>query len=295
MNKNNFFLLPLVFSFIAFSVALYVCTEDNIYYWDYTGYYNLFINFGKLCQKKFSEFAHYVIISIQNDDYNVSSVLLPISFYSFFGGSRISFIFSLFFFYLMPLSYMIYYLTSKLSSNADAFTSIFFTLFYSPFLYMLFVGYTDLSCIALLCAASYIVVKNKNENIQVRWMLFVGFLLLLCFMFRRGYSYCLISFYAALLYNVIFYRYKFKKFVFGFAAASLTTLVCIITFQFPLVVRIMQTNYTYQYSAWSQGSWLKNIFSAYDNLPPSLWVIFIFSIFFLLYKKQKEVVFLFCL
>lgn len=265
MNTVNTRLFYLVASaIILFIAGCYVCQEENIYYWDFNGYWRFWQDFG-------AQFSHHPLSaingvrhSIRHDDYNT----LPVAVTSIFGiiplSSRLSYILSLFTFYFVPAAIMFSLLCRQFTRVDTPVIKVLsfmlaatFSAFWAPALR----GYPDICGLAfVILSVYYCTKKDFGLHLAVKNALLLGLILWMPFLLRRWYAYTIVSLYVSLPVMSFFlhsgYAYSWKKvknLLTNFFIAGITSCLLAVIFQGPLLKRIIETNYAYIYSAYQSS------------------------------------------
>lgn len=285
----------------------YVHSEQNIYYWDFNGYWRLWQDFG-------AQFSHHplqalndVRHSIRNDDYNTLPVAITAIFSVLPVSSRMSYILSLFICYFVP-SVVIFSLLCRRFSGDNSLTAKVLTLmlaatfcaFWAPTLR----GYPDIcGLIFVMLSVSYCAKNDLSMQQQAKQAMILGIVLWGPFLLRRWYAYTVVSLYFSLpILNFFLHakgNYSWKRVSYlslNFCIAGITSCVLAIIFQGPLLKRIIATNYAYIYSAY-QSSFTYSVESLLKFSGPYLLPLLLFGILAACFggnKSQRTFVF-FCL
>jgi len=245
-------------------VTYYVSSEQNIYFWDYNGYWRFWQDFG-------AQFSHHplealtdVQKSIAHDDYNI----FPVAITAIFGllplPSRLAYILSLFFCYFIP-SVVIFSLICRRFSGDFSLTakalSLLLVATFSAFWAPTLRGYPDI-CGLIFIMLSVLYCANNDLSIpkKVKQGIILGGMLWAPFLMRRWYAYTIVSLYLSLpVLNFLLHakgNYSTRRawhLLLTFFIAGTTSCVLAVTFQGPLLKRIVSTNYSYIYSAYQSG------------------------------------------
>ncbi|WP_241622266.1 hypothetical protein [Rosenbergiella australiborealis] len=304
-RHNSLFIIPLAILLLV--AGIYISEEQNIYYWDYNGYWRYWQNF-------ISQFSHHPLSainevrhSIRHDDYNV----LPVAATSIFGilpiPSRLSYILSLFTFYFFPATILFSILSGRFLKSDCLVIKFFsyilaatFCAFWAPTLR----GYPDICGLLFVIASVLYTTKNNfGLNFSIKSAIILGLLLWAPFLLRRWYAYTIVSLYLSLpLLNIYLFSSgkltldKIKKTLSVFFISGITSVIFAIVFQGPLLKRIIETNYSYIYSAYqsSLSYSIENLVNFSGLYIYPLMVISILLIIFMGNKNQRAFI-LFCL
>ncbi len=249
----------------------YMSFEENIYYWDYNGYWRSWQTFStEFSSRPFHSFLD-IRHSVRHDDYNI----LPVSITAIFSllpvNSRLAYILSIVIAYLIPSVIMFSALCRRfgnyntLNDKVMALTlAVTFSAFWAPSLR----GYPDI-CGLLFVIGSVLYSINADFGTQprVKKALMLGFLLWAPFLMRRWYAYTIVTLYISLpilnylLFAKEYYGWKrILNIVIHFFIAGVFSCVLALIFQLPLLKRIISTNYAYIYSAY-QSSFNESVHS----------------------------------
>lgn len=273
MERNKTLLLYFLLSvFVVILVTCYIRLEQNIYYWDFKGYWKLWedlaVKFSDDPLSAIDQLRH----SIRHDDYNSLPVALITVFYVLPLSPRLSYILSLFIVYFLPVVILFSFIFSNLNTTNKK-LSLFigvlfpatFVAFWSPTLR----GYPDISGFFFILLSVFVCIKNDLAS-KVDWKkaVLIGIALWAPFLLRRWYAYTIVSLYFSLpvLNFVLFSRgnfsvKRFKNVFVNFFVSGLVTCFFAILFQAPLLNRIIHTDYSFVYSAYqsSMAVSLKNL------------------------------------
>lgn len=269
-----------------FLVYGFIADEDPVYIWDYAGAYNRWRDF-------FSSNLGQFIWKMRYSDYNLTPFLIlqPAKLLPF--GSRFDYIFSLYLFYFIPFCFLYAYFAKKISKGGNAVFLLNLFLVYSfiPYWHTMLRGYVDISAILFMTMALIVLAyTNFNKKKNIGKAIIFGCLLYFPFLFRRYYAYSIISMY---ILTPIFLGIahmpslvKIKRIVVFFIVAILTTTGMLVLCQYPLMVKILSTNYSVIYSAYSAP--IKDIFVFLINNTGIFYIsLFIISCVMIICCKYK--------
>ena len=308
-KKIIFSLIITIFFIISTTIFVYkyVKNESPIYIFDYSGYHEIYKIFSKELIETPVKYIRDVISSIRNSDYNCSPILLLIPFYLVFNTSRIGYILGSCLLYVVPSIILSIILTKKMILKNDeqnennkiiltlfiCIVSFLYTRWWSPTLR----GLPDIIAVIPLAIAGILSLKfSFIEKQKIYVPVIIGFLMYLCFLFRRYFIYAIIGFYVALFIKELIRFIKVKedkkeKLLNGlknFFIAGCTTLIMVLIIQFPLVKSIISQNYSESYSAFQDS--LQN--HLYRTINEFGYIILFFSICGSIYtlknKKHRE-------
>jgi hypothetical protein len=283
--------------YIITLTTIYILQEHNIYYWDYKSYWILWQNLSDNIFISPCLALKQVFHSISYDDYNLSPVLMLAIFKLLPIPSRLSYVIGINLFYLVPVSLIFTSLQNKIYNlkniNLQILSYILvitFTPFWAPSLR----GYPDICGLFFLILAIYFCVDNNLINkLDIKNSIKLGICLWLAFLLRRWYAYTIVSLYLTLpMLN--FYLYKesskikeLKNVISNFFIAGTISVILSCLFQWHLVKRIFQTNYSYIYSAYQTSI----SYSIYFEIITVGFLFFLFTCLFsfiILFKGKKK-------
>lgn len=315
MKKNTILYISVTIIFLALTtifVYKYVKNEAPVYIYDYSGYHETYKRFSNEFMTSKRAYIKDVISSIRNSDYNCSPIILLLPFYIIFKSSRFGYILGCCLLYVVPTMILTIIFTKKMlfqekdtNSKENKNTLIFtiflcivtflFTRWWSPTLR----GLPDIvAVIPLICAGLMVLKYSFLEKQKAYIPIIIGFLMYLCFLFRRYYIYCVIGFYLSLFIRELIRFFtttskeerkeKFINAFKNFLIAGLTTFIFVLILQLPLVKNILKQNYKESYSAY-QDTFINHIVNTINEFGI---VILIFATIGILYtlccKKHRE-------
>ncbi|MEO5759099.1 MAG: hypothetical protein ABIQ51_19790 [Mesorhizobium sp.] len=242
--------------------TIYVSIEQNVYYWDFIAYHDSFNRLGALLIESPIQALIKLKNSIETDDYGTAILVPLMPFQILFGGSRLSFVVAVVTIYLVPTALFVARMSyleavSTTPSHRGWLAVWIAALLYTPFWAATLRGWPDIAgCLALL-AATYFLWKTKFLTREpVISGICVGACLWSAFMLRRWYAYSVmgIAVSAALFCLLQVARDRdasaLWKATLGAACAVFIIVAAVLTFQLPLVARILATSYGDLYSGY---------------------------------------------
>ena len=208
MRKNCFLLLiGILIILTSIFTYKYVKNEAPIYVFDYSGYQGQYELYAEKLLISPSKFLKDTISSVRNADYNCTPILLCIPFYFVFNTSRFGYILAISLLYVVPtISLSILLIKKMLFKKEDNKTNkkqngiftiflcimaFLYTRWWSPTLR----GLPDIIAVIPLLVAALLVNKYSFlEKQKMKIPILVGFILYLCFIFRRYFVYAIIGF-----------------------------------------------------------------------------------------------------
>ena len=248
MNKRLYILLCVVLIVLTcIFVYKYVENESPVYIFDYSGYHELYKNFSNELVNSPIMFLKDVVSSIRNADYNCTPIVLLIPFYFVFKTSRIGYILGCCLLYVIPTIFLTAIIIKKMlfmKNSAEEkdikifiiflfFISFLYTRWWSPTLR----GLPDIIAVIPLLIAGLICFKYSFIQKQKTYIpISVGFMMYLCFLFRRYFVYAIIGFYVSLFIKellrfIMEKENKKEKFLYGlknFLIAGCTTVLLLL-------------------------------------------------------------------
>ncbi len=268
-------LIALTIIYTIIIAYTFVNMEDNVYYWDYNGYWRVWEDFT---QAFLSDPLHSLASlkhSIRHDDYNKSPIVIIGLFKLLPIASRNAYILGLAITYLIP-TFICFSLLARKMVNSDR--SIIPLLSYLiPFSFIAFWaptlrGYPDVcGLIFIILSVTYCLKHDLTEKFSVSQALKLGALIWAPFLLRRWYAYTVVSLYLTLPLLQIFYHKgrlslaSLKNVIANFFIAGLTSVLLALICQWPLLKRIITTNYSYIYSAY-QSSFSYSVETVINNV-----------------------------
>ena len=269
-NKKTFLLFSMILILLTtLFVYKYVKNESPVYIYDYSGYYETYKNFSRELLETPVKFVTDAISTIRNSDYNCTPIIAIIPFYVLLKTSRIGYILGCCLVYVVPTIILtIFILRKMLLKNKEkndkngiiftiflCITSFLYTRWWSPTLR----GLPDIIAVIPILIATIISLKHSfTEKQKIYVPTTIGFMMYLCFLFRRYFIYAIIGFYVSLFIKelILFIKEKENKkeklinAIKNFLIAGVTTLSLVLLIQFPLVKSIIGQNYSESYSAY---------------------------------------------
>lgn len=300
MHYRSLLLIPLTLVMVLIPLS-FISMEDNAYFWDLSGYWNYFIDFyTSFSLDPFSALKN-LSRSIREDDYN----LLPIVFPSVFNilplSQRLSYILSLVICYFIPLILLLNIFFKDIGvarkSIHYTFISIFYILFV-PFWAPILRGYPDIiGVIFVLLAVMLTIRTNLLVNIQWKKVIILGLLLWMPFVLRRWYAYTIVSLYLSLpLLNLFLYKNNktsiknIFKVLFNFLISGLVSIILALFFQYDLIIRVINSDYSSMYSAY-QTELYQSVKFLINNVGYVIFYPFLCFLFLCNSENRKYIVF----
>ncbi len=314
LNKKFYIGLTIILILITtIFVYKYVKNEAPVYIFDYSGYHETYKIFSNKFKESKVKYIKDVISSVRNSDYNCTPIILLLPFYLVFKTSRFGYILGISLFYVIPAIVLTIVFTKKMlfkekkEMNKDEIIFIYFLCIIS-FLYTRWWssslrGLPDIIAVIPLIIASIISLKYSFTEKQKLYIpMLIGFMLYLCFIFRRYFVYSIIGFYGSLFIKELIRfikeknnkKEKFLNAFKNFCIAGFTTIFLVLALQFPLVRTILSANYGESYSAF-QDTIENHILRAFNEFGGIILFFSIIGVVYTLKNKEHRENGLFCL
>jgi hypothetical protein len=264
MQKNKFLLNTICFiallACVFFIAYVYISSEKYFYFWDYANYSDKVNHLVEKWQVSPLKVIEKVVDSL-GDNYSDLPSLLILPFRLLFGESRLVFIISLTFVYLLPFSLAMGHIATLLITApkhlvfwSPTFISILIPTVWVPILR----GYPDIGSVVLIAIALTIYWKDfrlkKNKNIFA-----IASLISAAVFFRRHFAYGFRAFILALILDALWTYLRTRKnyfstrlFKFFFIRAKRITALVIVFLIFSpiLVFKTLFIDYRTLYSSY---------------------------------------------
>lgn len=260
MKSFKFPIILISIIYIIIITSVYVSLEQNIYYWDFKSYWIYWQNLSENIFKSPKIELIHIIHSMNYDDYNLCPVIILVFFKFLPVSSRLAYILSINLLYLLPVAIVFSLLQSKILNVKNVrfqFFSYILAITFVPFWAPSLRGYPDICGLFFIILSIWLCLTNNlSKQIDVKNSLKLGLCLWLAFLLRRWYVFTVIALYLTLPVITIFYHKAkldtktIKNVVLNFFMAGMTNVILSMLFQWHLIKRILQTNYTHIYSAY---------------------------------------------
>lgn len=303
-NLRNIFLIGIIFAILF--VQSYISREHQIYYWDFDNYFSTWKNLGYLFDNNFGKFRIELLNSVRYSDYN-SSILLPLMpFYFLFSGSRVGYVTGITLVYFIPFVYLFARFAKDclgIEKKTVAIVFLLTCLTFSPFWRTILRGFPDIAGLIFVLILTIICTKyDLSKKVELKLTLIIGLNLWLIFFFRRWYAYTIISlsislpllnyflFNKTLNFERLFHLFKNCFLILIFSSVS------VVIFQYPLIRKILETDYSTIYSGY-QTSFIDSVtrssqFIGYGFIFSTL-IILLFTI--RIQNKKQKLLICFCI
>ncbi|WP_252247654.1 hypothetical protein [Clostridium sp. ZS6] len=266
--KSNVIVIIIISIQAIFAYYLfYLRYEKFIRFWDFSGYWGSTIINSNLFEENVINGIKVLINTIFNDEYNSLPPLFLQSIFSISEKSKWAYILSVFIIYTIPVIACFSTIISRsIKSNRTLDFNIKFIigiviLVFSPGLnYPALLGYLDIIGVVFICIILVVIKDYDFIEINLKKMTLIGIALILLFLSRRWYAYWIVGYFIALFISYfitdIFINKQYSVFlkriknicIFGIILLSI-----VLIFLFPTVKRILQSNFSFAYSAYKFG------------------------------------------
>lgn len=262
-------------------VLLYVGAEDQIYYWDFGGYYKRFVSLGDtIATGQFS--LREFVWSVRHEDYNLAPVLPLMPAYLVAGDSREVYVSVLMVLYWMPVCLLAatisdFSRTSVLRApHKVPVWIIAAAALYWPFLATVMRGFPDIAGLIPFGLACLLIVNPKFWSTKpILRGVALAILVWSVFALRRWYAYSCASLLLVAGLVALWSVYRSDDRIDAFRKVALeygvcgVTLLSLLALQWPLVSRIISTSYADAYADY-QRPFPQHLIILYDQIGPLL-------------------------
>lgn len=260
-------ILIVMIEMVLMYYLFYLGYEKFIRFWDYSCYWGIQIRNTNIFKESVIKGLQTLKNTIYYDEYNSFPTLFLHSIFSLTDKSKWGYILSVFFIYTIPI--IVCY--SKIfihNINLGNHTSFYFKyiicmmiVIFCPAMHLpALLGYLDIIGLMFISMILVLIKDYEFSEINAKKMFLIGILLIMLFISRRWYAYWIVSFFISLgisyfITDVVINK-QFKDyicrikniFIFG-----IIMLIIIILIFFPLLRRIIESNFTIAYSAYKSG------------------------------------------
>lgn len=288
---------------IIIFIRYYIAHEEPLYYWDYSGYWDQYKSFGTILSSNAMLFLSALYRSIDNNSYGAFPIAPLMPFYLLFGGSRTSYILSTSILYLLPAALIatrLAYISTINQRKCYVFYyfSLLLAILYTPFWAPTLRGYISIGGLIPLGLAVIIIIKSEYlTRSSLKEAALIGALLYASFLFRRWYAPSVI---AIVISTIIYSSYAVianknntsitalvKRYFILFMTGTTLGLI----FQHNLLLRIIKTNYSSRYAAYS-APFSEILYNIYSNIGLYVVSLILIGTLYSIYNKKIEKLFL---
>lgn len=276
----------------------YVGLEQPVYYWDFAAYFDTFSRQGTLLIQSPLEWLSHLRTSIATDDYSAAILVPLMPFHIVFGDSRFSYIAGIVAVYLVPTALLIgrisYLEAATGTSSCRSWPTVWIAAFlYTPFWAATLRGLPDIAGCLALCAATYFLWKSRFLTHEpVISGIRVGVCLWLAFMLRRWYAYPVIGVGISAAFFCFLQVAKDRDFpalrnaAVGGLCAILVVVGAALTFQQPLILKILGTSYGDLYSGY-KTSFVSQVDQVGSRLSYVNWLLIVFGLYISIIRQNR--------
>ncbi len=276
-------LFAAIFSLLGLFVRWYVGQERFIYFWDYVGYHDFYINLGLAFEQKILRAFSFVFLSVRESDYNLLPTLFLMPFRLVFGPSRLSYILSLAVTFVFPSIVLFLYVVRRLAARnkaQSAFDEAGLTLLavaavaFLPVLWVPVVfGSVDVGGFLIILVVLVLYFRADIVDQSLGSLVSIALLLCLLVLYRRWYAYWVVGFFGALaVCEGIRFAVEKERRARGWLIARNTLIMGAVSFlsffliATPIALKMLTTNYGDIYSAYrSSHPILHNLGELYEH------------------------------
>ncbi|RUX91237.1 MULTISPECIES: hypothetical protein [unclassified Mesorhizobium] len=278
--------------------VIYVSLEEPVYYWDFAAYFDTFNRQGTLLVQSPLEWLSHLRASIATDDYSAAILVPLMPFHIVFGDSRFSYIAGIVAIYLVPTALFIgrmsYLEAATETSSSRSWLAVWIAAFlYTPFWAATLRGLPDVAGCLALSAATYFLWKSRfltHEPVisGVR----VGICLWLAFVLRRWYAYPVVGVGISAALFCLLQVAKDRDFpalrnaAVGGLCAVLVVVGAALTFQQPLILKILGTSYGDLYSGY-KTSFVSQIDQIGSRLSYVNWLLIVVGLYISVIRRNR--------
>ncbi|AZO43469.1 hypothetical protein EJ076_21420 [Mesorhizobium sp. M7D.F.Ca.US.005.01.1.1] len=278
--------------------VIYVSLEEPVYYWDFAAYFDTFNRQGTLLVQSPLEWLSHLRASIATEDYSAAILVPLMPFHIVFGDSRFSYIAGIVAIYLVPTALFIgrmsYLEAATETSSSRSWLAVWIAAFlYTPFWAATLRGLPDVAGCLALSAATYFLWKSRfltHEPVisGVR----VGICLWLAFVLRRWYAYPVIGVGISAALFCLLQVAKDRDFpalrntAVGGLCAVLVVVGAALTFQQPLILKILGTSYGDLYSGY-KTSFVSQVDQIGSRLSYVNWLLIVVGLYISVIRRNR--------
>jgi hypothetical protein len=274
--------------------------ENRVYYWDLISFWTKYLSIGEGLRINIPNTLRYVKEGIQRNDYNSFATLFTVPFFYLFGGGRAAFMAGLVNALAIPSVLLLSLFSKKLLGlgfrkvTLDISILIIFAIsilpqFWSATLY----GYVGIMGVGVISSIYllYLNIQKKNSPGNLYKYFAIGILSALLVVIRRWFLYWTITFYFLIFLFALkeyFLDKKSKKNLISLRNIVFSGIISAATFlslSLPLVIRILNTNYSYVYKAYATGR-IFTLLSLFNNFGLFTILLFVSGVVVSLFNKK---------
>lgn len=274
--------------------------ENTVYYWDLITFWTKYLSIGEGLRINIPNTLRYVTEGIQRSDYNSFATLFTVPFYYLLGGGRAAFMAGLVNALAIPSVLLLSLFSKKLLGlgfrkvTLDISILIIFAIFILPqFWSATLYGYVGIMGVGVISSIYllYLNIQKKNSPGNLYKYFAIGILSALLVVIRRWFIYWTITFYF-LIFLFALKEYlldkKSKKNLISLRNIVFSGIISAATFlslSLPIVIRILNTNYSYVYKAYATGR-IFTLLSLFNNFGLFTILLFVSGVVVSLFNKK---------
>jgi len=266
----------------------YLAQEKYIHFWDTSGYWIMYQDFGDLLKQDAFRALRNLITSIRHDDYNLLPIVLLMPFRFLFGDGRLPYILAIANLYALPSILLFFFLfkttfsSSPCQQSSLPYLSVLTLSLLPQFWVPVVRGFPDVIGVSIITMIMLFFFRHPIEEQTFINLVLVSFLLVLMPLMRRWYAFWVVSFFMTIFFDgFVFkypaYRFEIKKYMPALRNILLVGIISALLFLLiatPLAKRMLLTDYADVYSAYrdydSLIEPLKRIYYYFGFIPISL-------------------------
>lgn len=278
--------------------------EQNIYVWDYAGYWKKAIIFNQIFFENSLEGFREIYTTINHSEYNYLPNLLLTPFNHLFGLHFWSYVFSIYLVYVIPLSLLTGSLMVKIFPSASKKLLLWvplIVLVFTPLILPVRYGFIDVVGLVPIFIILNILLKNSFlRKKSLMSSIYIGLALVFLVFARRWYSFWAVGFFAGVfLVNLLYALLKKNKKVLWnstlnlFIAGSVSLLIILIFF-YPFFEMSALEDYRSLYSGYRKSGYLGQVKRFFEVFGVGLFLVTALG-GAIMFKKVKSIFLFFVL
>jgi hypothetical protein len=249
-------------------VIAYLSRERTIYFWNYAQYWTICRFWSVVLKGSLLDAAKTLWRSIRTDDYNLLPAVPIGTWMTLAGGSRMAYLLAIVNFYVAGVLVALRMLTRcflgererRIGCWGDLVSAAWVLLVPAVWVPILR-GFLDIGGVAIACFTLWLYFRSADRPLSLRASFLIGVLLACLYLFRRWYAFWVISFLASagLDFAGILWRNRLAngpklgkavRTALPLIVMSTTMVSLLMVLAWPLLYRVMTTNYSDIYSAY---------------------------------------------
>ncbi len=269
-------------------LAVYTHFQRFIPFWDYAGYYIETLRSATLMREDLPGFFAALYDTMLQSDYTKLPTLFTAPILEMLGGSFTAYIFTIYNLFIVPFYCVFSCLVYKINKKF-----VWLIFLFTPFLNPALRGYLDAAGLIYISVWLAVVYRQDFQKIELRQDILLGLLSVLLVFTRRWYLFFLVAAFAALLLSGLIRKiydkeYKIKMLLYNILICGGTTLIIVLLFFRPYLVRLFGNRMSDAYSAYMFGDFWWNVkyFISYYGVLPFLF--FALGLFGLCRERMRQ-------